>query len=129
MTTPAENHKRRDPIRLREVIVGVVLIVLSVYSIVLGIRLDHQRSCLENYIEANSATSAVRSDQVEKESQATRTVILALFNREITTDEAFDRLGDGYKGSLAKVDKARAENPVQRFDPDRCTRDPDEKGK
>lgn len=117
---------RRDPVRGREVVIGVVLLALAAYSLWLGIRLDRQRDCLQNYIETNSATSAVRSDQVEAESQTTRKVILAFVNREITTDAAFDRLGIQYKGNLRKIDKKRADNPVVPFDPDRCTKAPKE---
>lgn len=119
MTTAHAEH-RPESRRFRDLAVAAILLGLSVYSIVLGVQLDNQRDCLQRYIETSSDTSAVRSAQVEAESEAQRRVILGVFSGKITTKGQFADLGAAYRAALAEIDAKREANPVERFDPKRC---------
>lgn len=105
-------------VRVRDLLIGVVLVVLAGYSLHLASTQKQQRECLLSYISNNSETQKVRSALVSVESQATRNVILSTLTA--TTREQVIAAREEYKRMLDQIDTGRKNNPVQEFDEGRC---------
>lgn len=113
MTTP-ERLRRRQ---IRESI-GIVLLAIGLVGAFLYFQgqADAQKRCLTNYISSNSETSAIRSDQVARESKATRRFLLNATDPErVKTREQFLEERGIYARTLRSIDAARAANPVRPF--------------
>lgn len=111
MTTP--ERLRRRQIR-NDWFIAIVAACLVLAFLYFQGQADAQKKCLTNYISTNSETSKLRSGLVERESKTTRRFLLDATDPErTTTREEFLKVRATYKRSLAAIDRARDENPVQ----------------
>jgi multidrug resistance efflux pump len=106
-----------ERLRRRQRIEGSLLLALGIFTILVSIYFRGQdaaqRECINTYIAANSDTSAVRSKLVERESQATRRLLLR--GTSVESREEFQKVRAQYVRAIAAIDKARRENPVRPF--------------
>lgn len=109
--------------RTKFLVLGVLLLVLAGYSLLnihqLQVTNDRQSDCILSYTQNKSETDRIRSEQVVKESQATREVIQGVFSGKIKTPAQFAALGATYNAQLAEIDRARDAHPVRVFDPEK----------
>lgn len=118
MTTP--ERLRRRQIRNDWYIVALAVALIAGWLYFQG-QASAQKHCLLDYIASNSKTSAVRSDQVERESKATRRFLLNATDPEkVKTREEFQRERSVYARALRAIDAARDANPVQPFQKGEC---------
>ena len=115
MTTPERLRARQ---RRESAFIALLAIALVVVVVMYRIREAADDRCFEAYIATQSETSKLRSQLVEQESLATRHIISGAF--EIKTREEWEALHKQYVISLARIDRAREENPVPTFDADSC---------
>lgn len=110
VTTP-ERLKRRQMIEGSGLLIlGIITVMMSVYFRHQG---DVQRTCLSEYIKANSQTSQVRAELVNRESQATRTLITSSLSVKSVAD--FRKVRRTYLHDIHEIDVARAEHPIVEF--------------
>lgn len=117
-TRKGNQMNRMQYTRLRDLVIGVVLVLLAGYSLHLASTQKVQRECLLSYISNNSDTQKVRSALVAVESQATRNVILSTLTAKTRGQVIAAR--EEYKRMLDQIDAGRKNNPVQEFDEGRC---------
>lgn len=108
----------RDKFNGRDLVLGLLLAVLGLYSLQLSADQNKQRDCLLSYIANNSDTSTVRSGLVAVESEATRNVILSTLTAQTRGQVTAAR--KEYQRMLARIDAGRDANPVHPFDKARC---------
>lgn len=118
--TPRKDHRMtlRDRFSLRDLLLGLLVVGLSVYTLHLSAEQSRQRDCLLSYIGNNSDTQKVRSALVTVESQATRNVISSVLGAH--TKEQVIEARSEYLDTLKRIDAGRDANPVQQFDESRC---------
>lgn len=115
MTTP-ERLRRRQ----RRESIGIAILAFGlVGSVAYFDRLDAaQERCISAFIKADNDTSAIRSQLVERESKATRTIIRTALSAESREDVIKAR--EAWLMSLAEIDLLRDQNPVEEFDRSVC---------
>lgn len=113
MTTPERLRKRQ----LRnDWFMAFLAVTLAASVWFFDRRDDGLIACFSDYIAADSETGSIRSGLVERDSDATRAVILKA-GSATTREEFLDAINEANREWMA-VDKARAENPVKPFDPE-----------
>ena len=102
MTTPERLRARQ---RRESAALAVLALALAGSVVWFEAQDRDQRECLLSYIEADSATSKIRSNLVVKESDATRDIIERVFEGE-TTEQRLQAYAD-WKVAVREVDQAR----------------------
>lgn len=110
MTTP-ERLRRRQ--RRESAGLALLAILLCVSVVYFRGQDEAQDRCLSTFVETQNETSAIRSKLVERESQATRTVITAALRADSRRD--VERAFRNYRIEIRAVDRLRDENPVRMF--------------
>ena len=114
VTTPERLRARQLQIERRErrIYLLVALLCAGLVASALYFRAQDQkqRDCINSYISAQAETGALRSRLVERESDATRTIISKALTAE--TREALVAARESYFAELRAIDEARAANPV-----------------
>jgi len=110
MTTPERLRRRQRRESAGIALLAVLLVAAFIYF---QGQADAQKRCLTNYITANSATSQIRSELVERESKATRNLLLN--GTAAQSREEFQAARQAYVRAIKQIDKARRENPVRPF--------------
>lgn len=115
MTTP-------ERLRRRQLIEGLVLIVIGVVMIIQGFYFGHQdkeqRECLANNFRDLSVALNDRSSLVDRETQANRRVNLAELNS--TTDAEYLAELQWYDREIDAIEKARDETPLPPYPVGEC---------
>ncbi len=114
MTTPERLRARQLQIERRErwIALFVALLCAGLVASALYARAQDQkqRECINAYISGQAETTAIRSKVVERESNATRTIISKALTAQ--TREEIIAARETYFSELKQIDKARADNPV-----------------
>lgn len=110
MTTPERLRKRQ--IRNDWYIVILAVLLLAAFIYFRG-QDNAQERCFNNYFQAQADTSKVRSKLVERESQATRDLLLRGTTAE--SREEFQKIRALYVKRIKAIDQAREDNPIPPF--------------
>lgn len=111
MTTP-ERLRRRQ--RRESIFIAVLTIALVTMAVVYRVREAADDRCIDAFIENQTETSKVRSNLVERESQATRAYLHGAGDIKSRAD--FEALIAAYDDEIAAIDAERQANPVKVFD-------------
>lgn len=115
MTTP-ERLRRRQ--RRESIGIAILAVALTFGAFWFDEQDDMQRQCFYNFLEEDSQTTAVRSQLVSDESEATRRVILSVLSASTREEIIAER--ERYRATLERIDRMRKANPVEPFDPEDC---------
>lgn len=108
----------RSRIRPLYLVAAGLFLALAAYSVSIGIEQGRLARCLGAYTRQNSETTAIRSGLVERESQAVRKIINDVFSASTPAEGRLAKRN--YDARLRRIDALRAQNPVQRFNDERC---------
>jgi hypothetical protein len=110
-------------LRRRQYALGVVVLLLSVFSVAEGIYFrvqdKHQRACLQNSFGALSEALTVRGDLVQRDTDNTTRIITKVFNAK-TPEEARAAFAE-YEQEAQAIEKARGESPIPPFPEGKCS--------
>lgn len=115
MTTP-ERLRRRQ--RRESFFIAVLALALTCGWFYFRAEDLQQDRCITEFIENQQQTSKIRSRLVERESLATRAIIIGVFT--VDTREQVQQEFRDYSAALKEIDRARDANPIEKFPEDLC---------